>query len=151
MQVQHGNYLISDEPGRLDVAAIHAYLTRVYWSEGIPLSTITRALQGSLCVGVYAADGAQVGLVRIISDYATYAYVCDVYVLESHRGRGLAKAVLQATFTHPKLQGLRRMNLVTRDAHGLYSQFGFTAITHPDRYMAKLDPDIYRRPVASPP
>ena len=145
MQVCHGDYVISDEPGRLDVTAIHAFLTQVYWSEGIPLSTVARALQGSLCIGVYAPGGAQVGLVRVISDYATFAYVCDVYVLEGHRGRGLAKAALQAMMGHPKLQGLRRMELVTRDAHSLYSSFGFKGLFHPERYMAKLDPDVYRR------
>ena len=145
MQVRHGDYVISDDPTRLDLAAIHAFLTNVYWSEGIPLSTLTRALQGSLCIGVYAPNGAQVGLVRIVSDYATFAYVCDVYVLEDHRVRGLAKAALQAMVDHPKLQGLRRMELVTRDAHGLYSAFGFTGLYHPERYMAKLDPEVYRR------
>ena len=150
MELPHGNYLISDEPGRLDVAAIHAYLTSCYWADGISPDAVARALQGSLCIGLYAADGAQVGLVRVISDYATFAYLCDVYVLESHRGHGLAKAAVQATLAHPKLQGLRRVNLVTRDAHGLYARFGFTAVARPERYMEKLDPDVYRRSAPPP-
>jgi GNAT superfamily N-acetyltransferase len=145
MQVQHGDYVISDEPARIDVAAIHDYLARSYWAEGIPRETVTRALQNSLCIGIYA-NGEQVGLVRMISDYATFAYVCDVYVLEAHRGHGLAKAALQATLAHPKLQGLRRINLVTRDAHGLYAQFGFAALAKPERHMEKLTFGAYARP-----
>jgi GNAT superfamily N-acetyltransferase len=150
MEVRHGEYLISDAPARLDVGAIHAYLTRSYWAEGIPLETVQRALQGSLCLGLYAADGAQVGLVRVISDYATYAYFCDVYVLEAHRGRGLAKAALQAALAHPKLQGQRRLSLITRDAHRLYTQFGFTPLSRPEGHMEKLTPGVYRPPAAPP-
>lgn len=150
MQVQHGDYLISDEPERLDPSAIHAYLTTSYWAEGISLEVVTRALQSSLSLGVYTPDGAQVGLVRVVSDYATFAYVCDVYVLEAHRRHGLAKAAMKATFAHPKLQGLRRINLVTRDAHSLYSRFGFIPVVRPERYMEKLDPDLYRRLSAAP-
>lgn len=150
MQVQHRDYLISDEPGRLDPAAIHAYLTGSYWAEGISLEVVTRALQSSLSLGIYTPDGAQVGLVRVISDYATFAYVCDVYVLEAHRGHGLAKAAMKATLAHPKLQDLRRINLVTRDAHGLYAQFGFTAVARPESYMEKRDPDVYRRSATAP-
>lgn len=150
MQIQHGDYLISDEPGRLDPAAIHAYLTSSYWAEGISLEIVTRALENSLSLGIYAKDGTQVGLVRVVSDFATYAYVCDVYVLEAHRKHGLAKAAMKATLTHPKLQALRRINLVTRDAHSLYSRFGFIPIVRPERYMEKLDPDLYRRLLAAP-
>jgi len=151
MKLRHGDYLISDAPERLDAAAIHAYLTHSYWAEGISLEVVTRALQASLSVGVYAADGAQVGLVRVVSDFATFAYVCDVYVLEAHRGHGLAKATLKAAFAQPKLQGLRRINLVTRDAHSLYSRFGFIPVVRPERYMEKLDPDLYRRLSAARP
>jgi GNAT superfamily N-acetyltransferase len=150
MQVAHGDYLISDDPARLDAAAIHAYLTHSYWAEGIPFETVTRALQGSLCLGLYAADGAQVGLVRVISDYATYAYFCDVYVLEAHRGRGLAKAAMEAALAHPKLQGQRRLGLITRDAHNLYSQVGFTPLSRPEGHMEKLISGIYRQVPAPP-
>ena len=151
MELRHGNYLISDAPERLDVAAIHGYLTRSYWAEGISRETVARALQNSLCIGLYAADGSQVGVVRVISDYATFAYVCVVYVLEDHRGHGLAKAAMKATVAHPKLQGLRRINLVTKDAHSLYARFGFIPVVRPERYMEKLDPDLYRRLSATPP
>lgn len=141
----HGRYTVSDDPRRLDVAAIHAHLSRLYWSEGIPLETVQRALQGSLCVGAYDAARAQVGLARFISDWATFCYVCDVYVLEEHRGQGLARAMLTLAVHHPRLQGLRRWNLVTRDAHGLYAGFGFGPVKHADRYMERLDPDVYKR------
>jgi len=145
LEQRHGGYLISDDPARLDAAAIHGYLSRSYWSENIPLDVVKRALAGSLCIGVYDSAGRQVGLMRVISDYATFAYLCDVYVLEEHRGHGLSKAMLAAAKAHPKLQGLRTWSLRTRDAHGLYAQFGFTPIDHPESYMALRDPDIYKR------
>lgn len=144
-ETRHASYLISDDPGRIDVAAVHAFLARSYWAEGIPRETVARSLENSLALGIYTATGDQVGLVRVISDYATFAYLCDVYVLEPHRGRGLSKAAMQLLVTHPKLQGLRRLQLVTADAHGLYSQFGFSVVKDPDRHMEKRDPDIYRR------
>ena len=149
MQVSHGDYVISDDPARLDVAAIHTYLSQSYWATGIPLETVTRAIQGSLCLGIYTGEGAQVGLVRIISDFATFAYFCDVYVLEAHRGRGLAQAAMQAALAHPKLQGQRRLGLITRDAHKLYAKCGFTPLSRPDGHMEKLTPGIYRQPAPS--
>ena len=139
-----GAYSVSDDPERLDLKAIHAYLRRAYWSEGIPFEVVERAVRGSLCIGAYEAAGAQVGLTRFISDYATFCYVCDVYVLEEHRGRGLSKAMMALATSHPKLQGLRRWNLVTNDAHGLYSQFGFTPPARIERYMERLDANIYK-------
>lgn len=141
---QVGSYVISDDRARLDVDAIHAYLTRAYWSAGIPLEIVERAVRGSLCIGAYDAEGAQVGLARFISDYATFCYVCDVYVLEEHRGRGLSKAMLGMAFDHPLLQGLRYWSLVTNDAHGLYRQFGFVPVAQPERQMERRTPDIYR-------
>jgi GNAT superfamily N-acetyltransferase len=141
----HGSYLISDDPTRLDAAVVHAYLVRSYWSEHIPLEVVQRALANSLCIAAYAADGRQVGLVRVISDYATFAYLCDVYVLEDHRGHGLAKAMLKHAKAHPKLQGLRGWSLRTRDAHGLYAQFGFKPIEQPESYMALRFPDVYKK------
>lgn len=146
IEQRHGPYLISDDPARLDAAAIHGYLTRSYWSENIPLATVQRALRGSLCIGAYTETGGQAGLVRIISDHATYAYLCDVYVLEEHRDHGLSKAMLAFTLRHPTLQGLRSWSLRTRDAHGLYTQFGFKPVEHPESYMALRFPDVYRRP-----
>jgi GNAT superfamily N-acetyltransferase len=140
-----GNYTLSDDPARLDLSAMHSYLRRAYWSEQIPFEIIERAVQASLCIGAYDAGGAQVGLARFVSDYATFCYVCDVYVLEEHRGHGLSKAMMAMAASHPKLQGLRRWMLVTNDAHGLYRQFGFTAATNIDRYMERIDPGIYKR------
>lgn len=140
-----GSYTISDDPRRLDLQAIHAYLHRAYWSAGIPREVVERAVRSSLCIGAYDDAGAQVGLTRFVSDYATFCYVCDVYVLESHRGHGLSKAMLAMAMDHPSLQGLRRWSLVTADAHGLYGQFGFAAIAQPQRHMERVDADIYRR------
>ena len=140
-----GAYTISDDPGRLDFRAMHAYLRRSYWSENIPFEVMERAARASLCIGAYDATGAQVGLARFISDYATFCYVCDVYVLEEHRGKGLSKALMALAVEHPRLQGLRRWNLVTADAHGLYRQFGFTALARSEGYMERLDPKVYKR------
>jgi GNAT superfamily N-acetyltransferase len=140
-----GSYTISDDPGPLDLRAMHSYLRHAYWSEGIPFEVVERSARASLCVGTYDAAGAQVGLARFISDYATFCYVCDVYMLEEHRGHGLSKAMMPLRMDHPRLQGLRRWNLVTGDAHGLYRLFGFTSTERPDRYMERLDPDIYKR------
>jgi ribosomal protein S18 acetylase RimI-like enzyme len=145
------SYTVSDDPARLDLQAMHAYLQRAYWSEQIPYEVLERAVRGSLCIGAYAPTGAQVGLARFISDYATFCYVCDVYVLEEHRGRGLSKAMMAMATEHPKLQGLRRWVLVTQDAHGLYRQFGFTQVALIERYMERVVPDIYKRGTTPPP
>jgi GNAT superfamily N-acetyltransferase len=146
---RHAGYLLSDDPARLDVSAVHSFLTTSYWAAGIPHNVVARALENSLCLGVYAPAGPQIGLVRVVTDSATFAYLCDVYVLEARRGRGLAKAALTLLSSHPRLQYLRRQHLVTQDAHGLYAQFGFAQLGLPDRPMEKRDPDVYRR-TASP-
>ncbi len=149
-------YLISTDPALLDAQAIHAFLSRAYWSEGIPLDTVRRALEGSLCFGLYeearqtdgtqAARARQVGLARVITDFATFAYLCDVYVLEEHRGRGLGHWLIERVLESPRLQGLRRWVLVTRDAHELYRQAGFTDLAAPERFMEIARPGIYRVP-----
>ena len=140
---QVGSYVISDDPARLDPGVIHAFLCRAYWSQNIPVEVVQRAIRGSLCIGAYDEGGRQVGLVRLISDYATFCYVCDVFVLEEHRGQGLSKAMMGMGMTHPRLQGLRRWHLVTKDAHGLYAGFGFEAPAHPERHMERVDPLVY--------
>jgi GNAT superfamily N-acetyltransferase len=127
---------------RLDVDLIHGYLRESYWAAGVPRDVVERSIEHSLCFGVYV-DGAQVGFARVITDYATFAYLADVFVLESFRGRGLAKRLMDTIVGHPRLQGLRRWALATRDAHGLYAQFGFTPLGSPDRYMERLDPAAY--------
>jgi GNAT superfamily N-acetyltransferase len=140
-----GSYVISADPARLDTSAIHGYLKRSYWAEGIPLEIVERAVKASLCIGAYDQEDKQVGLVRLISDYATFCFVCDVFVLEPHRGRGLSKAMLTMAFEHPRLQGLRRFSLVTLDAHELYRQFGFRPLAFPERHMERTVPDLYKR------
>lgn len=146
---QFGSYTISDDSSRLDLRAMHAYLQRAYWSIGIPFEIVERGVRNSLCIGAYDGAGAQVGLARLISDYATFCYLSDVYVLEEHRGKGLSKAMLETAMAHPQLQGLRRWSLSTADAHSLYSQFGFTPLSKPERHMERLDPDIYRKQAAA--
>jgi GNAT superfamily N-acetyltransferase len=129
-----GQYRITTDQRKLDVDAMHAYLSRSFWAEGIPKETVAKAVSNSLCFGLF--DGpSQVGLARVVTDRATYAYLCDVYVLETHRGRGLGKWLIEAVMAHPDLQGLRRFQLVTRDAHGLYSRHGFETPANPDRQM----------------
>jgi GNAT superfamily N-acetyltransferase len=136
-ELQHNGYLVSDDPARVAVNAIHAFLANSYWAQGIPRETVERSLKNSLCFGAYTEAREQVGLARVISDYATFAWLADVYVLDAHRGHGLSKVLMRAVVTHPRLQGLRRFQLVTRDAHNLYAQFGFTPLAHPARQMEK--------------
>lgn len=145
--MEHSNYSISTEQARFDVGAIHAYLTRSYWAADIPMDVVARAIENSLCFGVF--HGAeQVGFARVITDKATFAYLADVYILEAHRGNGLAKQLLRVIQRHPALQGLRRFLLATKDAHGLYRQFGFSAPAKVEFLMEIADPDVYRRKVA---
>jgi GNAT superfamily N-acetyltransferase len=138
------DYLISTDRTLLDVAAIHDFLTNhSYWAAGIPLEVVRRSLGGSLCFGLY--DGTcQVGFARAVTDGATFAWLGDVFVLESHRGRGLSRWLLESVLAHPALQGLRRMLLATRDAHALYRHFGFTDLDDPTRFLEIWDRDVYR-------
>jgi GNAT superfamily N-acetyltransferase len=126
---------IITDPSRLDLEVIHGFLSRSsYWAVGIPRELVVRALRHSTCFGAFDGN-EQVGFARVISDHATFAYVCDVFVLDSHRGRGVGKQLMGAVKSHPDLQGLRRWVLFTRDAHELYRQFGFSEARHPDRLM----------------
>lgn len=135
--------MISTDPARLDVDAIHAYLGSAYWCENIPRAIVERAVRNSLCFGLY--DGqTQIGLARVVTDFAVFAYLCDVYVRESHRGRGLGKWLIECVMAHPQLQGLRRFNLATRDAHGLYERYGFKPLRQPEVHMERHNPDIYK-------
>ena len=143
MEYHRDNFTLSTDPARLDVDAIHAFLTTAYWSPGIPREIVARAIQHSLCFGVY--DGArQIGFARVITDRATYAYLADVFIIEEYRGRGLSKWLIAGILAHPDLQDLRRWGLATRDAHGLYRQFGFTELAAPERWMEIAKPDIYK-------
>ena len=123
---------------------IHEFLTNCYWAKAIPREVVARSIEHSLCFGIYHGCGEQVGFARVVSDFATIAYLGDVFVLESHRGRGLGKWMMECVVRHPALQGLRRWILLTRDAHGLYSQFGFTPLESAERYMELHRPDVYK-------
>ena len=140
---RRGAFLLSTDPARLDPDLIHNFLTNSYWAKGIPREIVARSIAHSLCFGIYDGKGAQVGFARVISDFATIAYLGDVFVLESHRGLGLSKWMMECIMLHPALQGLRRWILLTRDAHGLYSQFGFTPVKAPECYMELERPGVY--------
>jgi GNAT superfamily N-acetyltransferase len=135
-ELRRGNYTISTDPGRLDLDVIHGYLDRSYWGAGRPREVVARSLQGSLCFGLYH-DSGQVGLARIVTDGATFAWLCDVFVLEEHRGGGLGKWLIGAVMAHPQLRDIRRIILATRDAHGLYRQHGFAPLAQPDLWMER--------------
>ena len=138
------DFTISTDRSKLDRAAIHEFLTGSFWARGIPREIVDRSIEGALCFGLFE-NGRQIGFARVITDAATFAYLADVYVLESHRGRGLATWLMESILTHPELQGLRRWMLVTRDAHGLYRKVGFRELAHPARIMEMAFPGIYDR------
>lgn len=144
MDTRNG-YTLSTDPAKLDIAAMHAYLSRSYWSPGVPLPIVAAAAKNSLCFGLYDAQGKQVGLARVVTDHATFAYLCDVYVLEEHRGKGLGKWLVETACAHPALTGARRVMLGTRDAHELYRRHGFVAPPNDGVLMQILRPDMYRR------
>jgi N-acetylglutamate synthase-like GNAT family acetyltransferase len=144
--MEMGRFLISTDRSKLDVDVIHRFLARSYWAEGIPRETVMRSIENSLCFGVYD-NPKQIGFARVISDFATYAYVADVFILEPYRERGLGKELMASIMAHPDLQGLRRWSLGTRDAQGLYAQFGFKPVvnTRARTVMEIVDPEIYSR------
>jgi GNAT superfamily N-acetyltransferase len=139
----NGEFTVSTDRNRIDLDVVHGFLTECYWAKGIPREIVARSIENSLCFGIYAA-GKQVGFARVISDYATYAYIGDVFVLESLRGRGLGKWLMECVMQHSRLQGLRRWSLVTSDAHGLYTHFGFESLKKPQNYMELHRPDVYQ-------
>jgi GNAT superfamily N-acetyltransferase len=128
------DFEISTDPARIDVALVHSFLTNCYWAKGISPELVRRSIEHSICFSIFHSN-AQIGFARIITDRATFAYLADVFVLESHRGKGLSKWLMECVQSHPDLQGLRRWMLVTRDAHGLYRQFGFHELASPERFM----------------
>ena len=140
---RRGQFLISTDPGRVDLRVVHDFLTNCYWAKGIPLEVGERSVEHALCFGIYDGSGAQVGFARVVSDFSTVAYLGDVFVLESHRGRGLGKWMMECIMQYPAFEGMRRWILVTGDAHGLYRQFGFTALQSAERYMELYRPDVY--------
>jgi GNAT superfamily N-acetyltransferase len=144
-ECRSGDLVVSTDRARLDLGVIHGFLSRSYWARGIPRETVERSIRHSICFGAFDA-GRQVGFARVISDRATYAYVADVFVLESHRGRGVSKRIMDCITSHPDLQNLRLWTLFTRDAHGLYRQSGFRESRYPDRLMEKRRDQAYASP-----
>lgn len=137
------SFRITTEPAELDLPLIHRFLSeQTYWAKGIPLALVQKAIEHSLCFGGILGK-SQVAFARVISDYTTFANLVDVFVLPEHRGKGYSKALMDAVFAHPQLQGLRRFTLATGDAHGLYAQYGFTAPLYPQTLMERYVPDIY--------
>jgi GNAT superfamily N-acetyltransferase len=137
------SYEISTERTRLDITLIHNFLSSSYWAKDIPRSIVEKSIENSFCFGAYVGP-RQVAFARVITDFATFAYLADVFVLPEHRGQGVSKLLVRTIVEHPQLQGLRRFMLATKDAHGLYAQFGFEALTHPEHLMSIHHPDIYR-------
>ncbi|MFT2109747.1 GNAT family N-acetyltransferase [Marinomonas sp. 2405UD68-3] len=137
-------YCVTNAIDEMDVNLIHTVLTNVYWSEGIPLSLLEKALGNSLCFAVITESKQQVGFARMITDKATFAYLADVFILPEYRGLGLSKLLMQAIVEHHELQNLRRTVLATRDAHGLYEQFGFKALATPGTFMEIWQPNVYQ-------
>ena len=138
-------YTISDDPALLDLDIVHAFIANEsYWAKGIPKTLVERTIANSLCWGVYF-EGKQIGFARVISDKATFAYLCDVFIAAGHRGKGLSKALVATLLAHPDLQNLRRWMLVTADAQKLYEQFGFRIVSQPERHMEIHRPGIYEK------
>ncbi len=146
-EIQKENYVISTDNRKLNVDIIHHYLaTESYWAKNIPRETVEKSIANSVCFGVYK-DEEQVGFARVVTDKATFAYLGDVFILPAHRGKGISKWLMQTIHAHPELQNLRRWWLGTKDAHGLYEQFGWTRITEDvaRRFMQKHNPDVYNK------
>lgn len=144
------NYLVSTDKDLLQVSKIHDYLsTQAYWCLGIPKETIKKAIEGSLCFGLYqyALDSKriQIGFARVVTDQSTFAWLCDVYIEEKHQKQGLAKWLIECVMSHPELQNLRRICLTTKDAHGLYEKFGFKVTSTPESWMEIKDNDLYKK------
>lgn len=143
MEINDNGFIFSDDVNLVDIKSVHHYLsTQSYWAKGIPFAIVQKSIINSLCFGVYK-DGKQVGFARWITDKATFAYLCDVYIENEFRGLGLSKKLMSLMLFHPDLQGLRRYSLATLDAHGLYAQFGFKPISSPENLMEIKVADIY--------
>ena len=138
MEFKKDKFTISDDISRLDIDAICDFLSRAYWADKRPRHLIERSIKHSLNFGVYDGE-RQIGFARVVTDHATFAYLCDVFIHEEYRGQSLGKWMMECIMTHPDLQGLRRWSLATRDAHGLYQQFGFTELSDPSLWMEKFD------------
>jgi GNAT superfamily N-acetyltransferase len=137
-------YYLSDRHEDINIESVHGFLSKSYWAEGIPIETLIKAIKNSLCFSAFLNTGEQVAFARLVTDQATFAYLCDVYVEEGHRGKGLSKWLMEYINSHSSLAGLRRTVLVTRDAHKLYAQYGFVELNNPLGYMEKWNPNVYK-------
>jgi len=137
-------YRISSIKDEIDFSVVYKFISTSNWANGISASTLKKAIQNSLCFNVFTSSNEQVGFARVVTDFATYAYLCDVFIIEAHRRKGLSKWLVKEIVAHPELQDLRRFTLVTKDAHNLYAQFGFKSISSPERFMEVWQPDIYQ-------
>jgi N-acetylglutamate synthase-like GNAT family acetyltransferase len=140
-------FRISSKNEDMDLEAIHAFISQSYWAKGIPKRTLKKAMENSVCFGVFDSAGVQVGFARAVTDLATFAYLSDVYILDNHRGLGLSKWLMAEVMSHPELQGLRRIALATLDAHGLYEQYGFKLLAKPEIFMEVWNPNVYGEPL----
>ena len=143
LEEHRGEFTVTSDPARIDMDVVYGYLSRAYWCEDIPRQLLEHAMQNSICFGLFECE-RQIGFARVVSDRSTFAYVCDVFVLKSHQGRGLGTWMMQCVLKHPELQGLRRWHLTTRDAHSLYRQVGFVPVSKPERHMEIFTPDMYK-------
>ena len=137
-------YEVSTDSARFDIDLIHGFLGSTYWAANMPRTVLEKAIRHALCFGIFA-NGKQVAFARVITDYATFAYLSDLFVIPGHRGRGISKVLMRSILDHPGLQGLRRFILATKDAHGLYAQFGFTPLSNPEDFMTIHNPDVYKQ------
>ena len=137
-------YTIYTDPLKMDLDVVHSFLTESYWSPGIPKAVVAKAIKNSICFGAFDSEENQVGFARAVTDKATFSYLADVFVLETHRGEGVAKLLMDAYTKHPDLQGIRRHMLATSDAHKLYEKYGFTPIDQPEIFMQKHNPDVHK-------
>ncbi len=149
MEWKKDNYTVSTDKNNLNVSVIHNYLKNSYWSPGIPKSTVKKSIDNSLTFGLFDGE-KQIGFAKMITDYATFAYLADVFVIDEYKGQGLGKWMMTCVMSHPDLQGLRRIMLATRDAQKLYEKFGFTPLHNPDRFMQLWKPNVYAMPPQAP-
>ncbi len=147
MEWQKDEFIITTDNSKMDIALIQDFLSKTYWAEKIPVSVVERSVAGALCFGIFHNE-RQVGFARVITDKATFGYLADVFVIESYRGKGLSKWLMGVIINHPDLQGFRRFLLATRDAHGLYRQFGFTELPSTASWMQIHRPDVYKSAVS---
>ncbi len=141
----YGEFLVSTDKSKLEIDTIHHFLTKEsYWSQNIPLAIVRKSIENSLCFGVYH-QSRQIGFARVITDFASFAYLADVFIINEFRRKGLSKILMKTIISHPDLQGLRRWMLGTRDAQGLYAKYGFTPMANPERFMEKRNPEVYKK------